>query len=132
MPLAVSTISPPAHSRGRSLVTVQFNLTTNPNVALQDVREKVAAIRSQLRKEVDEPTITRFNPDDLPIVSVAVESETMKLRDLTTLADQLIVEASASRPRRPAGQASSAAPSARSKSGSSPNLCRRSTLASTR
>jgi len=77
---------------GRSLVTVQFNLTTNPNVALQDVREKVAAIRSQLRKEVDEPTITRFNPDDLPIVSVAVESETMKLRDLTTLADQVIVK----------------------------------------
>ncbi|MGH6816666.1 MAG: efflux RND transporter permease subunit, partial [Hyphomicrobiaceae bacterium] len=77
---------------GRSVITVQFNLATSSNIAIQDVREKVAAIRSQLRKEVNEPTITRFNPDDLPIVSVAIESGTLKLRELTTLADQIIVK----------------------------------------
>jgi hydrophobic/amphiphilic exporter-1 (mainly G- bacteria), HAE1 family len=77
---------------GQSVVTIQFNLSTNSNVAAQDVREKVSAIRAQFRKEVNEPTITRFNPDDAPIISIAVESKSLKLRELTTLADQVIAK----------------------------------------
>ena len=34
--------------------------------------------------------ISRFNPDDSPVVSVAVSSREKSLRDLTTLADQVI------------------------------------------
>jgi len=75
---------------GSSQVIVEFNLSMDPRQAAQDVREKIAAVRPMLRDEVKEPRVTRFNPDDFPIVSVAVISDKRKLRDLTTLTDQLI------------------------------------------
>ncbi len=75
---------------GRSLVIIEFDLTVDAKVAAQDVREKVALIRPALPEDVDEPKVSRFNPDDFPIVSVAVSSESRSLRDLTTLADQVV------------------------------------------
>ncbi len=78
--------------QGLSVVTIQFNLATSSSVAVQDVREKVSAVRAQFRKEVSDPTISRFNPDDAPIISVAVASKTLKLRELTTLAEQVIAK----------------------------------------
>lgn len=75
---------------GVSVVIAEFNLTIDPAVAAQDVREKVAAIRPLFRDEVKEPSITRFNPDDFPIISLAVTSPQKGLRELTTLTDQVI------------------------------------------
>ena len=49
-------------------------------------------VRAAFRPEVKEPLIQRFNPDDQPIVSIAVRSDIRRLRDLTTLADQIIVK----------------------------------------
>ncbi len=75
---------------GLSVVIAEFELTVNPEIAVQDVREKVAAVKRQFRKEVDEPTISRYNPDERPIVSVALTSDTVSLRDLTTRADKYV------------------------------------------
>jgi len=75
---------------GRSLVIIEFDLTVDAKVAAQDVREKVAVIRPALPEDVKEPKVSRFNPDDFPIVSVAVSSPGRSLRDLTTLTDQVI------------------------------------------
>ncbi|WP_018607842.1 efflux RND transporter permease subunit [Uliginosibacterium gangwonense] len=76
--------------QGRSVVVTEFELTVNPEIAVQDVREKIAAIKSGFRKEVDEPTISRYNPDESPIVTVAITSNKMSMRDLTNRADQYI------------------------------------------
>jgi len=75
---------------GRSVVIVEFDLTVDPKLAAQDVREKVAIIRPTFRDEIKEPKVSRFNPDDFPIASVAVTSPNRSLRELTTLADQVI------------------------------------------
>jgi len=75
---------------GLSVVIAEFQLTVDPSKAAQDVREKVAIVRPVFRKEVKEPRVSRFNPDDLPVVSIAVRSETRSLRELTTLTDELI------------------------------------------
>jgi HAE1 family hydrophobic/amphiphilic exporter-1 len=75
---------------GRSVVIVEFDLTVDPKLAAQDVREKVALIRPSFRDEIKEPKVSRFNPDDFPIASVAVTSGTRTLRELTTLADQVV------------------------------------------
>ena len=75
---------------GRSLVIVEFDLTMNPKLVAQDVREKIAIIRPTFRDEIKEPKVSRFNPDDFPIASVAVISGSRSLRDLTTLADQVV------------------------------------------
>ncbi len=75
---------------GRSVVIVEFDLTMEPKLAAQDVREKVALIRPTFRDEIKEPKVSRFNPDDFPVVSVAVVSAAQGLRELTTLADQVV------------------------------------------
>src|SRR5882672_7141427 len=75
---------------GLSVVIIEFDLSIDPKLAAQDVREKIALIRSTFRDEIKEPRVSRFNPDDFPIVSVAVQSTGRGLRELTTLADQVI------------------------------------------
>ncbi len=75
---------------GLSVVIAEFQLTVDPVRAAQDVREKIAIVKPIFRKEVKESRVSRFNPDDLPIVSIAVRSETHSLRDLTTLTDQIV------------------------------------------
>ncbi len=75
---------------GFSVVIAEFDLTIDPAVAAQDVREKIALVKVGFRDEVKEPRISRFNPDDLPILSIAVQSDSRSLRELTTLADQVI------------------------------------------
>jgi len=75
---------------GLSLVILEFELFVNPQVAAQEVRDKIAALRSLLRDEVKDPVVSRFNPDDLPVISVALRSDTVGLRELTTFADQRV------------------------------------------
>ncbi|MBO9536989.1 efflux RND transporter permease subunit [Herbaspirillum sp.] len=84
-----------SHSyEGLSVVIVQFDLTVDPAQGAQDVREKVALVKSAFRKEVDEPRITRFDPADQPIFSISVtnapDAKPRTLRELTTIADQVI------------------------------------------
>ena len=75
---------------GVSLVIVRFDLAVDPVVAAQDVREKIALVRPALRREVKESLVTRVNPDDDPVVSVAVRSPQRGPRELTTLTEQVI------------------------------------------
>ena len=79
---------------GQSIVIIEFALMVDPAQAAQDVREKVALIKAAFRREVKEPRVTRFDPSDRPIFSVAVTNDAEKgrysLRELTTIADQLV------------------------------------------
>ena len=77
---------------GKSIVIAEFELSVQSAVAVQDVREKVQQVRATFRTEIKEPLIQRFNPDDQPIISIAVRSDIRSVRDLTTLADQVIVK----------------------------------------
>ncbi len=60
---------------GYSIVVAEFELEVDGATAAQDVREKVAAIRSDLPEDVDEPVIERFDFDAQPIISIVVSSE---------------------------------------------------------
>jgi HAE1 family hydrophobic/amphiphilic exporter-1 len=75
---------------GQSVVIVEFDLVTEPARAAQDVREKVALVRASFKKEVKEPIVLRFNPDDQPVISLAVQSPARDARELTTLAEQVV------------------------------------------
>jgi hydrophobic/amphiphilic exporter-1 (mainly G- bacteria), HAE1 family len=75
---------------GLSVVIIEFDLSIEPKMAAQDVREKIAVLKPVFRDEIKEPRISRFNPDDAPIVSVSVTAPARSLRELTTLADQVI------------------------------------------
>ena len=77
---------------GTSVVIVEFNLDVDGRKAADDVREKVALIRPNLRDEVKEPRISRFDPQSIPIFNVAVLSEDGKrnTQELTTWATQVL------------------------------------------
>ena len=59
-------------TQGASVTRVQFNIGTNMQKATDDVRAQVEATRAQLPREIDPPTVTRFDFDDQPIITYAV------------------------------------------------------------
>ncbi|MDI9334726.1 MAG: efflux RND transporter permease subunit [Cytophagales bacterium] len=61
-----------------SVVILEFQLTVDGRQAAIDVREKVAAIRPNLRAEVKEPRVQRFDPASKAIWSVAVLPSTVR------------------------------------------------------
>ncbi len=80
--------------QGLSVVIIEFKLTVNPVQAAQDVREKVALVKATFRREVKEPRVTRYDPADRPIFSIAVTNDPGKgrysMRELTSIADELV------------------------------------------
>ena len=76
---------------GISIVRLQFNLGADVKGAQQDVQAKVSGIRRQLPPDIDEPIVRHFDPNDSPIVTVAVQSTERPLREITDMADETIV-----------------------------------------
>ena len=79
---------------GQSQVFAEFRMSTDMTKAMQDVRDKIGQVRPSFPKDVKEPLVIRADQENQqPIVSLAVLSPTMTLRDLTSLTDQTIVKA---------------------------------------
>jgi HAE1 family hydrophobic/amphiphilic exporter-1 len=77
-------------SEGNSNVRVTFNLNVDIAVAQQDVQAKVARIRRQLPPGIDDPVVRQFDPNDSPIMSVAMQSSERSIRELTDLANEIV------------------------------------------
>ena len=75
---------------GFSSVFVEFELNVDEMDAQQDVRAKIEQIRVELPRDIEEPLVQRFDPQEIPILSLALRSETRTLRELTTLADETL------------------------------------------
>ena len=61
-------------TESRALVGLELRLEIDPQAAAAEVREKVAAIRSRLPAQIEDPTIVRFDVTALPIMTFAVGS----------------------------------------------------------
>ena len=77
-------------SEGSSFVRLTFELGVDVKTAQQDVQAKVARIRRQLPRDVLEPTIMQFDPNDAPIMTVAMRSSDRTIRELTDIANSVI------------------------------------------
>jgi hydrophobic/amphiphilic exporter-1 (mainly G- bacteria), HAE1 family len=78
---------------GSSVVVIEFQLTVDGRKAADDVREKVSSVRPNLRTEVKEPRVLRFDPSARAVWSVAVVSDASQGKgmsgvELTNWADQ--------------------------------------------
>ncbi|MBK9941144.1 MAG: efflux RND transporter permease subunit [Kouleothrix sp.] len=62
-------------SEGISQIIIEFDTSIDVNKAEQDVREKVNAVLPQLPRDVRDPVYFKFDPNDLPILTVAVSSK---------------------------------------------------------
>ena len=74
---------------GLSMTFVEFELGRNIDIAAQDVRDKVAAIRADLPTGIDPPIIEKFDPDSAPIMAITLAGPE-SIRELTRYADDVI------------------------------------------
>jgi len=75
---------------GFAQIIVQFVFSEDVNQATQDIRDAISAVRAQLPTEIIEPVVQRFDPNTLPIVSLAITSSVLTATQLTQLADQTV------------------------------------------
>src|SRR4051812_26657332 len=61
--------------QGQALVTIEFDLKQNVDVALQDVQSKVSQSQFELPKDIDPPVISKFNPDDQPFMWISLSGD---------------------------------------------------------
>ena len=59
---------------GLSLVMVEFNWNQNMDFASLSVREKIDLIKERLPRDAQEPVVVKFNPFELPVISLSVSS----------------------------------------------------------
>jgi len=70
--------------QGAASVTVEFDLNKNIDVAVQDVQSKIDQAQRSLPKDLDPAVVTKVNPEDNPILMLAVSSSAMPVRDIMT------------------------------------------------
>jgi hydrophobe/amphiphile efflux-1 (HAE1) family protein len=78
---------------GKAGVYVEFELSTNMDKAMQDMRDKIALVRPKFPREAKEPFIARAEGEnDQPIVSLSFSSDKRSLRELSTMTDQILAK----------------------------------------
>jgi HAE1 family hydrophobic/amphiphilic exporter-1 len=76
---------------GDSRVTIEFVLERNIDLAVQDVREKVALIRNKLPDDIDEPRIAKVDPDATAVMWLNLSGQ-KSIRELSTYVDEVLKE----------------------------------------
>jgi HAE1 family hydrophobic/amphiphilic exporter-1 len=73
-------------SQGRSNVTINFNLEKDPDLATQEVRDKVSTIINRLPETADPPVVRKSDPDSQPVLiySISAPRSSIELTDIVT------------------------------------------------
>src|SRR5579872_1845431 len=80
-------------SGGSSVITLQFNLSLNIDVAEQEVQAAINASQSYLPNDLPAPPIySKSNPADAPILTLALTSKTIPLSEVEDLADTRLAQ----------------------------------------
>jgi multidrug efflux pump len=80
-------------SNGSSLITLQFALDLNIDVAEQEVQAAINAATTFLPADLPNPPIySKINPADAPILTLALTSKTLPLSKLEDLADTRLAQ----------------------------------------
>jgi HAE1 family hydrophobic/amphiphilic exporter-1 len=74
-------------------IVVEFDFDKDLQEATQDIRDAISQIRNDLPQEMEEPILTRFDPNDFPIIQLALASTTLTGAELTRLADPALTRA---------------------------------------
>src|SRR5689334_6470143 len=75
-------------SEGCSVITLQFDLALNIDVAEQEVQASINAAATYLPKDLPNPPVySKSNPADSPVLTLALASTAMPLSSVEDLAD---------------------------------------------
>ncbi|MCX5785474.1 MAG: efflux RND transporter permease subunit [Elusimicrobia bacterium] len=75
--------------RGQCNITIEFDLGRDIDVAMQEVQAKISQAAHDLPRDIDPPTISKTNPEDQPIVRVALTGD-RPLKDLMAFANDFL------------------------------------------
>src|SRR5438309_3783154 len=80
-------------SDGSSLITLQFSLDLNIDIAEQEVQAAINSAGTFLPRDLPNPPIySKTNPADAPILTLALTSETLPLSKVQDLADTRLAQ----------------------------------------
>src|SRR6201993_2195162 len=80
-------------SFGSSMITLQFALDLNLDVAEQEVQAAINAATTYLPRDLPNPPIySKVNPADAPILTLALTSDTLPLTKVEDLADTTLAQ----------------------------------------
>src|SRR5437879_11969495 len=78
-------------SFGVSLITLQFNLDLNIDIAEQEVQAAINAASTFLPRELPNPPIySKTNPADAPVLTLGLTSDNLPLSKVKDLADTIL------------------------------------------
>jgi hydrophobic/amphiphilic exporter-1 (mainly G- bacteria), HAE1 family len=78
-------------STGRSSISISFDLSKDPDVATQEVRDKVNTVLNRLPATADPPIVRKADPDAQPIILYSMAGP-YSVRELTDIANDQIVK----------------------------------------
>ncbi|MDR1320722.1 MAG: efflux RND transporter permease subunit [Gracilibacteraceae bacterium] len=70
-----------------SMVMIGFNYGSGMDAAMADVRDRIALAESYLPTDAGKPTVMQLNPNMLPAVTLAIDSEQLSLAQLQSIAE---------------------------------------------
>ena len=80
-------------SEGLSLITLQFNLQENIDIASEDVQAAINAAKGVLPTNLPyPPAYSKVNPADPPVMSLALTSDTLPLTTVNDTADTILAQ----------------------------------------
>ena len=75
---------------GASMTTIEFQLGTNTDRAVNDVKDAVSKVRQELPRTINEPIIQRLDIEGLPIVTYGASAPSMTLEQLSWFIDDTV------------------------------------------
>jgi hydrophobic/amphiphilic exporter-1 (mainly G- bacteria), HAE1 family len=79
-------------AEGRSRVTLDFSRGTNIDEAANDLRAALDPIRDSLPPEAEAPRVWKFDPNNVPIVTIGASAPEMDLPELTLVLEREITK----------------------------------------
>jgi hydrophobe/amphiphile efflux-1 (HAE1) family protein len=80
-------------TEGSSLTIIEFRLEVNQDRALNDVKDAIARIRSELPRTIEEPIASRLEIEGLPILTYSASASAMTPEKLSWFVDDTVVRA---------------------------------------
>ena len=77
-------------SDGFASITVEFQIETDTDRALNDIKDAVAGVRGDLPDSITEPNIQRLDVTGMPILTFAVSDPTRTITELSYFVDEVI------------------------------------------
>src|SRR5919202_453695 len=78
-------------AQGRSSVTINFNLEKDPDIATQEVRDKISTVLNRLPENADPPIVRKSDPDSQPVLVYAISAPRNAI-ELTNIVQHQILE----------------------------------------